>query len=417
MSPDKTGPPVSFEEAQRLILEKATEGAQIARLPVAEADGYVLAEDVRSPLNMPAFNKSAMDGFAFRHRDHADGDTFRITTTVAAGDAPGGTIEAGECIRIMTGAPVPDDADTVVPIEETSAMGATEGPKSAEGEEEVRFHSVPPRGANIAPLGQDVREGDVVLKAGHLLRPQEICILAAMGRAEIAVHLGPTIAFAGTGEELVEPGGTLAPGQIFNSNAYNLWAQILHAKGRPYYLGILPDQLPALREKISDGLSYDMLVLSGGVSMGRFDYIPQVFIELGVELYFQKLLVQPGRPTVFGRRDRTLVFGLPGNPISTLYAFDQYVAPAVRFFRRHPRPQAVRLTGELTETVTKRAGRLNLVPCKAEWSEGRYILAPLKTSGSADIFSIAGADALALIPAGVEEVSKGQMVSFRRLYE
>jgi len=417
VSPDKGGTPVSFEEALRLILENATEGTQITRLPVAEVDGYVLAEDVHSPLNMPAFNKSAMDGFAFRHRDHTDGDSFQITTTVAAGDAPGGNIEAGECVRIMTGAPVPDDADTVIPVEDTSAMGGPADGPSAEGGEEVRFHSVPPRGANIAPLGQDVREGDVVLKAGHLLRAQEICVLAAMGRAEIPVYLGPTVAFAGTGEELVEPGGTLAPGQIYNSNAYNLWSQILHAKGRPHYLGILPDQVPQLREKISEGLSYDMLVLSGGVSMGRFDYIPQVFAELGVELYFQKLLVQPGRPTVFGRRDNTLVFGLPGNPISTLYAFDQYVAPAVRFFRRHPRPQATRLTGELTETITKKAGRLNLVPCNAEWSEGHYILAPLKTSGSADIFSIAGANALALIPAGVEEVSKGKMVSFRRLYE
>jgi len=142
-----------------------------------------------------------------------------------------------------------------------------------------------------------------------------------------------------------------------------------------------------------------------------------VFTELGVEIYLQKLLVQPGRPTVFGRRDRTLVFGLPGNPISTLYALDHYVTPAIRFFRRHPRPQAVRLTGELAETIQKKSGRMKLVPCIAEWSENRYLLTPLKTSGSADIFSIAGADALALIPAGVEEVSRGQRVSFRRLYE
>lgn len=442
MSADKSKSQLGFEEAQRLILDHATEGTQIQKIPLAEADGHVLAEEITAPLDMPAFDKSAMDGFAFRYRDHDETKAFRVVATIAAGDVPKQAIGAGECARIMTGAPVPEGADTVIPVEDTSPSAAgpddaTAGPgggssqagisgEAAQDEashEWVRFQTIPSRGAHIARQGEDLKKGSVVMHSGKLLRHQEICILAACGWAEAPIHMGPSIAFAATGEELVEPGaseasdGGLEPGQIYNSNAYNLWSQILAAKARPHYLGILPDRLEILRERIQEGLTADFLILSGGVSMGRFDYIPQVLEELGVELYMEKLLVQPGRPTVFGKRGRTMVFGLPGNPISTLYAFDQYVAPAVRKFRHHPRPQATRLTGELAETVTKKAGRLNLVACTTEWSDGRFVLTPLKTHGSADIFAISGADAIALIPAGVEKVDRGQMVAFRRLYD
>lgn len=430
MSANKSKSQLGFEEAQRLILDHATEGTQIQKIPLAEADGQILAESITAPLDMPAFDKSAMDGFAFRFRDHDETKAFRVVATIAAGDVPQQPIGAGECARIMTGAPVPEGADTVIPVEDTSpsATGAEDaGAGQAGGVDQsadwVRFQTLPSRGAHIARQGEDLKKGSVVLQSGKRLRHQEICILAACGRAEVPVHMGPSIAFAATGEELVEPGaaegaaGGLDPGQIYNSNAYNLWSQILGAKARPHYLGILPDRPEVLRERIQEGLTADFLILSGGVSMGRFDHIPHVLEELGVELYMEKLLVQPGRPTVFGKRGRTMVFGLPGNPISTLYAFDQYVAPAVRKFRHHPRPQATRFTGELTETVTKRAGRLNLLACMTEWSDGRFLLTPLKTHGSADIFAISGADAIALIPAGVEKVDRGQMVAFRRLYD
>jgi len=430
VSADKSKSQLGFEEAQRLILDRATEGTQIQKIPLAQADGHILAEDVTAPLDMPAFDKSAMDGFAFRYRDHDETKAFRVVTTIAAGDFPTQPIDAGECARIMTGAPIPEGADTVIPVEDTSpsATGAEDAASKQAGAEEqapdwVRFQTIPSRGAHIAKQGEDLKTGSVILQSGRLLRHQEICILAACGRAEVPVHMGPSIAFAATGAELVEPGsaadsgGELKPGQIYNSNAYNLWSQILGAKGRPHYLGILPDRPEVLRERMQEGLTADFLILSGGVSMGRFDYIPRILEELGVELYMEKLLVQPGRPTVFGKRGRAMVFGLPGNPISTLYAFDQYVAPAVRKFRHHPRPQATRFTGELAETVTKKSGRLNLVACATEWSDGRFLLTPLKTHGSADIFAISGADAIALIPAGVEKVDRGQMVPFRKLYD
>ncbi len=407
---------VTFEEAQEILLQKAPGGSAVDEMPIVEAVGYVLAERIEADIEMPRFDKAAMDGFAFRHQPEAEREPLRITRTIAAGDAPGAEIAAGECMRIMTGAPVPEGADTVIPVEDTSLVDA-DG-RQVEGETEwVRFHALPDRGAHIAVRGEDVARGDVLLQPGHLLKHQSVSILASIGRATVRVFAGPSIAFAATGEELIEPGAPLAPGKIYNANASALWSQILGAKGRPHYLGVIRDNVHDLRRTIATGLEHDMLILSGGVSMGRFDFVPDVLEELGVQLHFHRLLVKPGRPTIFGTRGNTLVFGLPGNPISTLYAFDQYVAPAVRVFRHHPRPRAVRYRGELTETVRKPSGRMLLQPCRCEWDGEQYLLTPLRTHGSADIFAIAEADALALIPAGIEEVERGKIVAFRRLFE
>jgi molybdopterin molybdotransferase len=262
-----------------------------------------------------------------------------------------------------------------------------------------------------------VRQGDVVAAAGQVIRAPLVSILASAGRQQVRVHAGPRIAFAATGDEVAEPGEPLPPGRIFNANAPTLRAQILAAKGRPHYLGVLRDRVDELRQAIEAGLEHDLLILSGGVSMGVFDHVPAVLRELGVQLHFQKLYVKPGRPTVFGTRGRTLVFGLPGNPISTLYAFDQYVAPAIRAYRRHPRPLTPRYRGELTETVRKQAGRLLLLPCACAWVDDRFLLTPIRTHGSADVFAIGQVEALALVPAGMEEVEKGTAVAFRRLFE
>lgn len=406
MTPETHKLLMTFEDAQQLVLKHAVAGLRTRAIAVTEAYGHVLAEPVTSQIEMPAFDKAAMDGFAFRHADPTADAVYAVVGTVAAGDAPGLTLRAGECARIMTGAPVPAPADTVIPVEETRMIA----------DERVKFITVPERGAHVAVRGEDVRCGDVVLRAGQLLRHQEVAILAAMGATEAVVHAEPSVAFAATGEELVEPGGELRPGQIFNSNAPCISSQIGAAKGVPYYLGIIRDNEEDLRAKIAEGLKHDILVLSGGVSMGKFDFVPGIFRELGVEIMVEKLLVKPGRPTVFGKRGDTLVFGLPGNPVSTLYAFDQFVAPTMRVFRHHPQPQALHYRGELAETVRKKAGRLLLLPCTCEWHQNRYLLNPIIAHGSADIFSIAGADALALIPAGVERVEKGKTVGFRRLF-
>jgi molybdopterin molybdotransferase len=407
MSPRSHETPVEYEEARRLILERVVSGRSSEDVPIVESLGYVLAEDVRSPINMPAFNRAAMDGFAFRHADTEEGDTYVVTASLAAGEAYDIEIGRGQCVQIMTGAPVPAGADTVIPVEKTEALE----------EDKIRFLSVPSRGMNIAFKGEDVQVGKKVLPTGHLIRSQEIAILAGLGRPTVRIYSGPQVAFAATGEELVEPGGKLQPGRIYNSNAYSLWSQVLRAGAKPHYLGVIRDNRKDLRQKIRKGLGSDILILSGGVSMGRFDLVPEILSELGVEILFSRLLVKPGQPTVFGVRGETLVFGLPGNPIATTYAFDQYVAPAVRSFRKHPQPLPTRYQGELTESVRTKTGFVYLIPCATEWRDARYYLTPFKPHGSADIFGIAGADALAQIPSEVEQADAGETVSFHKLYE
>jgi molybdopterin molybdotransferase len=408
-----------FEEAIAAILAESRAGERVAEVPIVAAGGLVLAEEIVSDIDMPAFDRAAMDGFAFRHADADEAtlrDGFHIAGVVAAGPPAAGALHLGpgDCVKIMTGAPVPPGADTVIPVEETSGY--------AEVGQRVRFLAVPTWGSHIASRGMNLKSGAVVLREGRMLQPTEIAMLASVGRATVRVHRGPRVGFSATGEELREPGEPLPPGCIRNSNAYNLWSQILNARAEPHYLGILRDRPDELREKIAAALEDDFLILSGGISMGEYDFVPAILAELGVELRFQKLFVRPGQPTVFGVRDRgdghrTLVFGLPGNPISTLFAFDQYVAPAIRVFRHHPQPLATLYRGVLVETVRKREGFLTLVPCISEWRDDRFLLSPMRPQGSADIYAARGIDAVGLIPAPGTEAPAGTIIGFRKLHE
>ena len=396
----------TFAEALRIIRERSVESDRTAEVEITAATGYVLAEDVVSDIDMPRFDRAMMDGFALRRTDARDRASFRIAETIAAGDAPGSILGEGECVRIMTGAPVPSAADTVVPVEETEDDG-----------DRVRFNQAPSMGAHISPQGEDIRAGEISLRRGSLLGVQEIGILAAVGRRSARVFAPPSVAYTTTGDELVEPGGKLGPGQIRNSNAYTLHSQINEARALPHHIGVARDDEGDLREKINEGLGHDMLLLSGGVSMGRFDLVPSILAECGVQIHLRRILVKPGYPTLFGVRRNTLVYGLAGNPIAALFGFEMYVRPAIRAFMHHPRPEAARYRGELTEPIAKKTGRAGMVPCVSEWVDGRFIVTPVRTHGSADIFGIAGADSIALLPAEKEDPEKGEIVDFCRMGE
>ncbi|MFH1278906.1 MAG: gephyrin-like molybdotransferase Glp [Candidatus Eisenbacteria bacterium] len=394
----------TFDEAIRIIGEKSVEGDRTAEIEITAATGYVLAEEVVSDIDMPRFDRAMMDGFAIRRSDSPVRSFHRIVGTISAGDSLSVPLAEGECARIMTGAPLPEAADTVVPQEESEEEG-----------EWVRFMRLPPRGAHISPMGEDVRAGDVVLRRGTLLGPPGIGILAAAGRQTARVFAPPAVAFAATGEELVEPGEVLGPGRIWNSNAYMLQSQIAEARALPHYLGIARDREDDLRAKVTEGLGYDMLVISGGVSMGRCDLVPPLLAECGVRVFFRHVRVKPGYPTLFGARGKTLVFGLAGNPIATLFGFELYVRPVIRAFLRHPKPLAAFLRGELTESVTKREGRTSLAPCICEREDGRFLLTPIRTHGSADLFAVAGADSIAVLPEEKGTMGKGAVVRFCRI--
>jgi len=422
VSDQSTRTMISFEDAQHVIQERATLANTVVEVAAQYATGYILAEEIISTINMPGFNKSAMDGFAFRHVDINDGDVFTVVGKVAAGDSLEIELGTNECVRIMTGAPAPTQCDTVVPIEDTivlqpTSSKPTESNVGNDQADQIRFQTIPDRGKNLALKGEDITDGMVALKEGGVIMPADVSILATLGRSTVKVYQPPTIAFAATGKEVVEPGVTLGPGQIYNANAYIIWSQLNRLNCQLNYLGVIRDDLEDLRSKLSQGLESDILVLSGGVSMGEFDYVPQILDELGVEIIFHHLLVKPGKPTLFGKRGNTMVFGLPGNPVSTMYCFDQYVAPAIRAFQHHPRPLGIRYTGEISDRILKKTGRLQLLPCLCEWVDGKYMLNPIKNHGSADVFSIKNVNALAILPAADKEIKRGQMVGFRKLFE
>ncbi|MBU1698928.1 MAG: molybdopterin molybdotransferase MoeA [Candidatus Eisenbacteria bacterium] len=401
----------TFRDALRIIFENSVQGLNRIEKDITQTAGFILAEEIESDIDMPDFNRAMMDGYAFRRADVVEGGRLVIAGTIAAGDRAGYRLAPGECVRIMTGAPVPDSADTVIPFEQAFEEGED---READGAS-VLFQSIPFLGQHISPKGEDLRRGQQVLPEGHLLGAQEIAILAAVGRRSVKIWAPPVVAYMGTGNELVEPGEPLPAGKIRNSNAYAIGAQIAGTGAVPQYLGIALDDEDDLQNKIGQGLESDFLLLSGGVSRGRYDLVPGILSHMGVEIYFRRLQVQPGHPTLFGMKDHTAVFGLPGNPIATFFAFELYVAPVLRHFQHHPKPDSICYHGVLTGAVSKKSGKTHLIPCVSEWRSGEFYITPMRTNGSADIFSIAGADAIGIIPPDAGSLEVGDRIPFCRL--
>ncbi|MGE3808647.1 MAG: gephyrin-like molybdotransferase Glp [Gemmataceae bacterium] len=313
---------ISVSEGQRLVLERAAVRPAKSVQLGPEAIGLVLAEEVASDVDSPPYDKAMMDGYAFRHADLAAGKgRLHIIEEITAGKVPARTIGAGQAARIMTGAPIPQGADTVVMHERT---------RPADGDDvEIDDASLQP-GKNIMLKAQEMKRGDIVLAPGTVLRGAELGVLASVGRASVQAHPAPRVAIVATGDELVDAPAAPGPGQIRNSNGPMLMALAQSAGAVPGYLGIARDQLDELRAKVKAGLESDLLVLSGGVSAGKLDLVPGVLAEFGVESIFHKVEMKPGKPVFFGTRGSTLIFGLPGNPVSALVCFELFAAPALR---------------------------------------------------------------------------------------
>jgi molybdopterin molybdotransferase len=362
---------------------------------LSEAAGRVLAADAVSDIDMPPFDKSAMDGFACRRED-LDGP-LRIVETVAAGALPVREIGEGECARIMTGAAVPRGADTVVMIEDTI------------GEEGGVIRVTRGGGnRNICYLGEDVRAGDAVLAEGSLIRPAEVAVLAATGHSTVRAAVRPVLGIAVTGDELAEPGGVVGPGMIRNSNGPQLMAQAAESGLPAEYLGILPDRpgaVPALIERASG--SVDVFIFSGGISMGDYDFVPGGLEESGFELLVHGAAIKPGRPLLFGRSDDSWVFGLPGNPVSVFILFEIIVKPfCFRLMGHDYRP--LEITARLGKELTRRSAvRTAHVPVRLT-ADGRAVR--LEYHGSAHIHAYTMADGILRIPSGVERIAEGEDV-------
>jgi len=367
-----------------------------AALPLADALGCVLAEDVFAPSAVPPFDNSSMDGFAVRAADLA-----AVPASLpVAGDVPAGalslpTLAPGTALRIMTGAPVPPGADTVVPVEDTSEEGGAN----------VTFLQPFEPGQNIRRAGEDVQAGSRVMASGSRIRPAEVGMAAVVGRAHLQAHPRPRVAIVSTGDELVEPGLPLQDGQIYNSNAYALAAQVAQAGGVVTHRLHARDTADALRDAFDQAAGADVLITSGGVSVGDYDFVKAVFAERGT-MDFWRVAIRPGKPVAFGRWGETVFFGLPGNPVSSMVTFELFVRPALRRLRGLA-PSRPTLTARLTEDAGHTPGRQSYQRAVVTPENGDYAVSPVSKQGSGMMLSMVLANALLVIPADVSVIPAG----------
>jgi molybdopterin molybdotransferase len=364
--------------------------------PLDDALGRVLAEDVLSDIDSPPFDKALMDGFAVRRADVASGAELRILEVITAGQVPTLPVEPGTATRIMTGAPLPAGADAVVRIED-AILNA--------GDSRVRFSiSQVSAGESILRQGAAMRKGDRVLAAGRLLRPQELGVLAELGKAEISIRRQPLVAVLATGDELVPVSETPKPGQIRNSNETMLAAQIQRAGAVSERLGIARDERPHLAEKIQAGLKCDILILSGGVSAGTLDLVPSELANAGVREVFHKVNVKPGKPVWFGVRDdgdsECLVFGLPGNPVSSMVCFELFARPVIGRLLGLDSPFPDRVSCVLSADYHNRGDRPVYHPAHCGRSHDANSVSLVPWIGSSDLRATLDANAMAVFSTG-----------------
>jgi molybdopterin molybdotransferase len=396
-----TGNLVSIEEAQRLVLDRV-ERLPVETVRVGEAGGRVLAEAGRAAVDLPPFDSSAMDGFALRAAD-APG-RLPVSFRIAAGSPAPRALEPGEAMGIATGGVVPAGADAVIPFEYV-----------VENDNTIELSEPVAAGANIRPAGGDVRRGEVVVDAGARLGPAQLGALAAAGIAEVLAARRPRAAVLATGSELRQPGEQLEPGQVYEANGLLLAAQLESAGAEVERPSSVADDEAAHREALSRGLTADVLVTAGGVSVGPHDLVRRVEAELGVEEVFWGVAVKPGKPISFGVLGARLVFGLPGNPVSALVGFELFVRPALLALQGAADPLPRFERGRLARGLEPNAHRDELVRARLLLDGEGPMLDPLPGRESHMIVRAAAADALVLVPMGARALSSGDSVEFLRL--
>jgi molybdopterin molybdotransferase len=393
---------LTMEEAQRLILERV-QALPAERVPIEAAAGRVLAEPASAVVDLPPFVSSAMDGFALRAADTPG--TLPVVARIAAGRPAERELRAGEAMAIATGGVVPDGADAVIPIEYV-----------VERDNTIEIAEPVSTGANVRPRGGDAQAGETVLEVGVDLGPAQLGALAAAGVAEVACGAQPRAAVLATGTELRRPGEPLGPGEVYEANGLILASQLASAGARAARLAAVADDEDAHREALARGLEHDLLVTSGGVSVGPHDLVRRIEAELGVEEVFWGVAIKPGKPVSFGVRGSTLVFGLPGNPVSSLVGFELFVRPAVLALQGHGDPMPRFEPGRLGADAKLNPHRDELVRARTRPSDdGALVLDPLGGQESHMIVRAAGANALVLLPRGEGRLTAGAPVRYLRL--
>jgi molybdopterin molybdotransferase len=383
---------LSFTDARQKVIEVVTAmrpRPTIEKIELGRAAGRVLAERLAADRDYPPFDRSTRDGFAIRSADAAAaGATLRRIGEVKAGSAFDGVLASGECVQIMTGAPVPAGADAVVMIEQTRMQ-----------EDRVTLERSAAPGQNIVPRGNEARAGQDLLLAGTRLGYAEIALAAQSGHDLVRAFVPPRVAILSTGDEVVDVSAQPGPFQVRNGNSLALEVLTTLAGGRPHSLGNAPDERGELRRRIRMGLEADVLVLSGGVSAGKYDLVETVLAELGAETFFDAVAIRPGRPAVFCQCGGKPVFGLPGNPVSTMVTFELFVLPALDLLGGAPARPPGMLGARLTHAVHEKPGMTHFLPAQVDSSRGEPEVSVLPWQGSGDTVTIAKANAFLVVPA------------------
>jgi len=374
---------ITFEEAMTTVFRNA-KPLPPALVRIEDAVGRTLLEDIRSGIDMPPFNKSAVDGYAARTADVKKGLPLRNVGLIQAGDTFKGKVGAAQCVKIMTGAPVPPGADTVVMVEDSS-----------EADGFVKFTKQTAKGENVCLRGEDIKKGRLVMPRGTVLTISHIAALAAVGRGSVKTGALPKVSLVNTGGELVPPGEKLGKNCIYNSNGPMLSA-MLKTDGITAAPVIVRDRVRSLHAAFSKALKSDIVLVSGGVSMGDFDLVPGILKNLGVKCLFHKVRVRPGKPMFFGVKGRTLVFGIPGNPVANFMAYLAYIRPAIRKLAGRADFAPDFRTGVCADKFAPRTPRRALVLSKV-LAKTDYTLSGVTNNGSADILALAAANGFTMV--------------------
>jgi len=380
---------LTIEEAQQTILNGITL-LESEEVPLFHGLNRVTPDDHLATWDIPPADNSAMDGYAFSHAT-LEGNCLHVTGFLPAGEVRTVPVPPGEAVKIMTGAPVPPGCDTVVPIEDVTVDG-----------EWIRLTAAIKAGTHIRRRGEDISQDAVVIPSGSLLRPQEIGMLSAMGAQAVTVHRRVKVAILSTGDELLEPGSAPQPGKIINSNSYSLAAQVLDAGGEPLLLGIAPDTLADSCNKIRNGLDADMLVITGGVSVGERDFVKQAIESLGGEFIFWKVNMKPGKPVAFAMLQGKPVFALPGNPVAAMVSFELFVRPAILKAMGQKRIFRPQVTALLQEPAANKGKRPHLVRGIVSQQDGSYFVSTTGNQSSGRLSSmVLGNGLISLSPESV----------------
>ena len=379
------------------------------KVSILEALGRVIAEDIDANRDIPPLDNSGMDGYAVRSEDIRNADPNHPVRLKVIEDLPAGfistrTVGKGEAIRIMTGAPTPTGADTVIPVENTTK----------EGDFAAILKTGSP-GENVRRAGEDAKMGERVISSGDLIRPAEVGMLASVRRSFVSVYQRPMVAVLCTGEELVDVDGGLDEGKIVSSNSYALAAQVKDCGASPVQLGIARDRKEEIKEKLLQGLRADVLISSAGVSVGDYDFVKDVLRDLGMEMVFWRVAMKPGSPLAFGMIKEKPVFGLPGNPVSSMVCFEQFVRPSLLKMMGHRQIFRPIIEAILKEEIHKEPGRRHFVRASVVFEEDHYFVTTTGAQGSGILRSMVKANGFVVIPEDRKIVRAGEKVKVQLL--